>query len=209
MVDPEAVRALLAGAADASAVPASASPQDAKPPGDGSERLLAAGKALSGPRDAVDEWAAAHPERFAGLWFDSGPTGPELVVGVVAGNGEGAGGRAGPGGGAGPDPVRQAADELAALVGDEVALRVVPRERPESELVELQGRIEREQMTGPDMEGTCVTAVGVDPEAGRVEVCISEHDEEFAEDLRQRYGPDVLRVEQGIRLAPLGQQPLA
>lgn len=204
MVDPAEVRAMPAGAAAASSVPASASPEDARPSRDGSERLLAAQKALSGPRDAVDEWASANRERFAGLWFDSGPTGPQLVVGVVG---------VVDGGGAGADQLRRAADELAALVGDvagdEVTLRVVPRERPECELVELQGRIEREQMTGPDLSGTSVTAVGVDPEAGVVEVCISERDEEFAEGLRQRYGPEVLRVEQGIRLSPLQPPPPA
>jgi hypothetical protein len=194
VVDPHAVRALLEGAAAASPVPAGARRDDAQPPSDGLARMLAAEGALAGPRDAVDAWAEANPERFAGLWFDRGDeprSGPDLVVGVVA---------------ATAAELSRAAGELAGLIGDRphgVGLRVVPRSRSETELVELQTRIEREQMAFGEVTGTHVTAVGVDPEAGRVEVCTSDHDEAFAEELRRRYGPDRVRVEQGLRLAPL------
>lgn len=144
----------------------------------GSDRLE---KYLALKRDIarLTQWAAANPDRSAGVWFVRGAEGEGprgLGVGIVG-------------------DLAQAEAELRALIDDPAVLTVVPKRFTEAELRSLQERISVQSMNPRQQPAAYrVTLIGVDVIANKTEVGIDPYTETFAAELCEEYGEDRIVV---------------
>lgn len=127
----------------------------------------------------LTQWAAANPDRSAGVWFVRGAEGESpqgLGVGIVG-------------------DLAQAEAELRALVDNPAVLTVVPKRFTEAELRSLQERISvRSRDPRQRPAAYRITLIGVDVIANKTEVGIDPYTETFAAEVREEYGADRIVV---------------
>jgi hypothetical protein len=155
-------------------------------PGDDAARRMAAQAELAGDLAAVQRWGAAHPEVFAGAWYDN-PPGEQPSVPV----------RIGVAVAAPPGDYPEYADRLRALTEHPDRLVVVAARHSLADLEALQRRIVAEVMT--DTADPYVSAVRADLPGNRVVISVSNTDETYGRELAARYGPERVTVEYGVR----------